>query len=64
MTLARSLRDELAAHANPEKARAMQAYMKSAMPYYGINLPELRTICTLVFAQHPITSCRQWERAN
>jgi 3-methyladenine DNA glycosylase AlkD len=63
MTLAQSLRDELAAHANPEKARAMQAYMKSAMPYYGVNLPELRTICTLVFAQHPITSCRQWERA-
>jgi 3-methyladenine DNA glycosylase AlkD len=63
MTLAHSLRLELAAHANPEKARAMQAYMKSAMPYYGINLPELRTICTLVFAQYPINSCAQWERA-
>jgi 3-methyladenine DNA glycosylase AlkD len=63
MTLAQSLREELAAHANPEKALAMQTYMKSAMPYYGINLPELRTICRLVFAQYPITSCAQWEAA-
>jgi 3-methyladenine DNA glycosylase AlkD len=41
----------------------MQAYMKSAMPYHGVNLPELRTIAKLVSAQHPMTSCEQWERA-
>ena len=62
MTLAQSLRVELAAHANAEKARAMRAYMKSAMPYFGVNLPELRTISKFVFAQHPIESCEQWQR--
>jgi hypothetical protein len=35
-TLADAVRAELAARANPEKAPDMQAYMKSAMPYYGV----------------------------
>lgn len=63
MTLAQSLRAELAKRSNAEKARAMQAYMKSAMPYYGVNLPELRTISKQVFAAHPLASCNQWEAA-
>jgi 3-methyladenine DNA glycosylase AlkD len=32
----------MAAAANPTRAAAMKAYMKSAMPYRGINMPELR----------------------
>jgi 3-methyladenine DNA glycosylase AlkD len=39
----------MTAAANPEKATGMQAYMKSAMPYYGINLPEVRAIARRVF---------------
>ena len=38
----------MAAAANPEKARGMQAYMKSAMPYYGLNLPDVRVIARRV----------------
>lgn len=63
MTLAESLRGELAARANASKARAMQAYMKSAMPYLGVNLPEVRAVCKRVFADHPFDSCERWERA-
>jgi hypothetical protein len=39
---------------DPAKAGPMQAYMKSAMPYFGIQTPELRAICTRLFAVHPI----------
>lgn len=38
MSLAQGVRDGLSAHADAEKARGMQAYMKSAMPYHGVNL--------------------------
>jgi 3-methyladenine DNA glycosylase AlkD len=33
------LRASLAAHASPDKAAPMQAYMKSAMPYLGVAAP-------------------------
>ena len=39
-----------------EKARGMQAYMKSAMPYYGVNLPQVRAISKRVFIEYPLTS--------
>jgi len=39
----------------------MQAYMKSAMPYFGIQTPELRGICTRVFAAHPIETAANWQ---
>jgi len=35
----------------------MQAYMKSSMPFYGINLPEVREIGKRVFNE---MSCEQW----
>jgi 3-methyladenine DNA glycosylase AlkD len=35
----RQLKASLAAHANADKAAPMQAYMKSAMPYWGIAAP-------------------------
>ena len=34
--------------------------MKSTMPYYGINSPQVKAICTKVFAEHPFASCREW----
>jgi len=61
VTLARTLRDGLSARADAEKARAMQAYMKSAMPYYGVNLPEVRAISERAFAQYPLTTCDRWQ---
>ncbi|MFS0733053.1 DNA alkylation repair protein [Microbacterium sp. 1P10UB] len=42
--LADLLRSRLRAAADPERAPAQQAYMKSAMPFLGVTLPETRAI--------------------
>jgi 3-methyladenine DNA glycosylase AlkD len=55
------LRREMAAAANPQKAIGMQAYMKSAMPYYGINMPELRAISRGVFDGSAM-QCEEWRK--
>jgi len=60
---ATSLRAAMVAAANPLKAPGMQAYMKSAMPYYGVNMPTVRAICKEVFAEHPLETCREWRGA-
>jgi 3-methyladenine DNA glycosylase AlkD len=39
----------------------MQAYMKSAMPYRGVRMPELRAISTRIFAAYPLASCDEWQ---
>jgi 3-methyladenine DNA glycosylase AlkD len=57
------LRAELFRARNPEKAGPMQAYMKSAMPYLGIQTLELRTICGRLFAAHPIETPVAWRSA-
>lgn len=57
------IRRLLADHADPEKAEGMRRYMKSAMPYRGVQTPLRRRICRDVFRAHPIRSKRQWERA-
>ena len=61
--LTRSLQKAMRAAANPLKAPGMQAYMKSAMPYYGINMPAVRAICKDVFAEHPLDTCAEWQGA-
>jgi 3-methyladenine DNA glycosylase AlkD len=53
----------MAAAADPAKAPGMQAYMKSTMPYYGINSPQVEAICKKVFGEHPFPSCREWRAA-
>lgn len=53
------LRREMAAAANPQKAKGMQAYMKSAMPYYGINMPQLRALSRGVFNGEDM-ACGAW----
>ena len=50
------VRRELAVAGDPDRAPAMQAYMKSEMPYYGVRLPDVRRICRPIFAAHPIES--------
>jgi 3-methyladenine DNA glycosylase AlkD len=50
------VRRELAAAGDPTRAPAMQSYMKSEMPYYGVRLPELRRICRPIFAANPLGS--------
>lgn len=41
----------------------MQAYMKSTMPYFGIQTPELRAICQRLFKAHPIEATEDWQDA-
>ena len=42
--LAETIRAALAAAADPARAPGQQAYMKSAMPFYGVPLPEVRRL--------------------
>jgi 3-methyladenine DNA glycosylase AlkD len=55
------LRAELVRARDPKKAPAMQAYMKSAMPYLGIQTPGVRALCTRLFAAHPIETAEDWQ---
>jgi 3-methyladenine DNA glycosylase AlkD len=59
-TLVQALRDGLARLADPARAPAMQAYMKSAMPYWGVQTPDQRCLVRAVFAAHPLPSFEQW----
>jgi 3-methyladenine DNA glycosylase AlkD len=48
-----ALRRRFAAHANPAEAGPMQAYMKSALPCYGIAAPLRRTLMAEAVREHP-----------
>jgi len=62
LTLAAALRAGLAAIADPAKAPAMQAYMKSAMPFRGVPTPERRRLVRDVIATGGPPSDRDmWE---
>jgi 3-methyladenine DNA glycosylase AlkD len=58
--LVADLRKGLRALADPERARGQQAYMKSAMPYHGVTLPELRKLWKATFDAHPLPSFDVW----
>jgi 3-methyladenine DNA glycosylase AlkD len=58
--LCRALREALRDNANPDKAPGMQAYMKSEMPYLGVQTPALKAVCRKVFAAHPIKAQKHW----
>jgi len=62
-TLARDLRQALAAAALPERAAPMRAYMKSAMPYLGVSTVPLRRVCREVFADLELPSAAAFRRA-
>jgi 3-methyladenine DNA glycosylase AlkD len=57
------IRKTLAACADAKRAPAMQAYMKSAMPYHGISAVPMRKACKQVFARHPLPSFAAWRDA-
>jgi 3-methyladenine DNA glycosylase AlkD len=60
-SLVTAIRRELAAAADPVRAAAMQAYMKSAMPYRGVPSPGQRAIYRVVFPAHPLESFDAWQ---
>ncbi|MGD9960034.1 DNA alkylation repair protein [Nocardioides sp.] len=51
----------LASAGDPERAVAQQRYMKSAMPYYGITSPRLKTLLRPILAAHPPSDRAAWE---
>ncbi len=55
-----TLRKTLRQAADPLKAPAMQAYMKSAMPYHGVPTPRLRPILKRCFADLQFPSAAAW----
>lgn len=58
--LAAAVRKALRERADPAKAGPMQAYMKSAMPYRGVQTPALRRACREVIAEHELDSYEAW----
>ena len=55
-----ALREALRNNANPEKAPGMQVYMKSEMPYLGVQTPALKAIGRKVFTTHPLETQECW----
>ncbi len=58
-----AIRRELAAHADPARAKGAQAYMKSSMPFRGLDAKTLRAVCKHVFAEHPLPTAAAWRGA-
>ena len=56
-----AVRAGLARLGDPEKAPGMQAYMKSAMPYRGVQSQPLRALLAEVMAAHPFAGRADWE---
>jgi 3-methyladenine DNA glycosylase AlkD len=46
---------------DPQKAVGMQAYMKSEMPYLGVQATALRKVCRQEFSAIELNSAREWE---
>ncbi|GLW08442.1 DNA alkylation repair protein [Microtetraspora sp. NBRC 13810] len=53
----------LTSAAEPAKAEAMRSYMKSALPFLGVQASRRRTALKQVFADHRIDSAPEWRRA-
>lgn len=58
--LIKSLRQELKSRENPAHAVKMQAYVKSAMPLYGVKTFQRRQVCREVFRQYPLNNFSHW----
>jgi 3-methyladenine DNA glycosylase AlkD len=51
-----AIRSELHASADPDRAAAAQAYMKSSTPSLGVRVPEVRKATKAIAAAHPFAS--------
>jgi 3-methyladenine DNA glycosylase AlkD len=56
------IRKELKKAAVPAKAPEMQAYMKSKMPYHGVQTPMRRLICKQIFKNLEFKNAKAWEQ--
>lgn len=60
---ARALRQALAGAADPARAPAMQAYMKSEMAFLGVGSPERRALVRAALGARPLRDPESWQRA-
>jgi 3-methyladenine DNA glycosylase AlkD len=58
--LIEDMRRSLREVADPTKAPAMQAYMKSSMPYYGTPAPVAKRVFARVLHDHPVEDRDSW----
>jgi len=63
MSLGKAVRLALEDVADPGKAEAMRAYMKSDMPFLGVQAAPRRAALRRVFAEHRLESAPEWRRA-
>ncbi|MEQ1876684.1 MAG: DNA alkylation repair protein [Bdellovibrionia bacterium] len=56
------LRERLKNAADPKKAPGMQAYMKSIMPYYGVQSPYFKALCREIWPELIYRSKAEWTR--
>ncbi|HEX6937152.1 MAG TPA: DNA alkylation repair protein [Actinomycetes bacterium] len=59
--LVEQVRRGLAEAADPARAPAMQAYMKSTMPFHGVAAPQARRVFRAAFDAHPLADRRAWQ---
>jgi len=64
VTLQQRLRAELKRAGDPARAAQMQAYMKSAMPYFGVSAVPLRAITKRIFDAHRLPDAETWQRES
>jgi len=60
-SLVQAVRTALRGSENPTRAPAMQAYMKSTLPFYGVPKPERDRLLRPVLAAHPPKDRATWE---
>lgn len=58
--LIKEVRERLRSAGDPERAKGAQAYMKSKMPFYGVQSPGQRAIYRDVFKRLPLNSFEEW----
>ncbi|NNG20581.1 DNA alkylation repair protein [Naumannella sp. ID2617S] len=56
------IRADLAAHADPERAVGQRAYLKSALPCYGVSNPMVRRLVGARVQAEPAGDAEAWQR--
>jgi 3-methyladenine DNA glycosylase AlkD len=60
LALLAAIREGLAERGDPAKAPGMQAYMRSAMPYQGVQMAGQKALAREVFKAHPLPDEPSW----
>ncbi|MFT4215939.1 MAG: DNA alkylation repair protein [Micropruina sp.] len=58
--LVEAIRTALAEGGDPERAVGQQRYMKSALPFYGLTVPQVRVLVRSVVTAHPVPDRVSW----